>query len=184
MLEELEEAPRRDAERAEHGSRSCRRVGLGRTGSIEPFDLDVHAGEVVGLAGLLGSGRTELARLLFGADRADRGEVAVDGRAGRSCAARARRWTAASPSASENRKAEGIVGDLSVRENIVLALQADRGWAPADAPPHSRTSSSTGTSRRSTSVRPTPNTLVAQPLRRQPAEGAAGPLAGHRAASC
>lgn len=42
--------------------------GLGRAGAIEPFSLTVHEGEVVGLAGLLGSGRTEIARLLFGAD--------------------------------------------------------------------------------------------------------------------
>ena len=51
---------------------------LGRTGSIEPMDLDIHRGEVVGLAGLLGSGRTETARLLFGIDRANSGEVTVD----------------------------------------------------------------------------------------------------------
>ena len=55
-------------------------TGLGRTGAIAPVDLAVHPGEVVGLAGLLGSGRTELARLLFGADHADSGTVAVDGR--------------------------------------------------------------------------------------------------------
>ena len=54
-------------------------IGLGRKGTIEPFDLDVYAGEVVGLAGLLGSGRTELARLLYGADHADSGEIRVEG---------------------------------------------------------------------------------------------------------
>ena len=55
-------------------------TGLGRTGAIAPVDLAVHPGEVLGLAGLLGSGRTELARLLFGADHADSGTVAVDDR--------------------------------------------------------------------------------------------------------
>ncbi|MEK8107011.1 ATP-binding cassette domain-containing protein [Micromonospora sp. M12] len=54
---------------------------FGRAGAVEPFSLTIHAGEVVGLAGLLGSGRTEVARLLFGADRADGGQVAVDGTA-------------------------------------------------------------------------------------------------------
>lgn len=53
---------------------------LTRTGSIEPYDLDIHGGEVIGLAGLLGSGRTEAARLLFGADSADAGEVSIEGR--------------------------------------------------------------------------------------------------------
>ncbi|MEV7098986.1 sugar ABC transporter ATP-binding protein [Amycolatopsis sp. NPDC051045] len=101
---------------------------LGRKGGVEPFSLAIHEGEVVGLAGLLGSGRTELARLLFGADHADSGTVQVDGRA----------TTLRTPRAgldhriaflSENRKAEGLVEELTVRENIVLALQASRGWA-------------------------------------------------------
>ena len=54
--------------------------GLGRTGSIEPFDLELRAGEVVGLAGLLGSGRTEVADLLFGIDKPDSGTVSVNGK--------------------------------------------------------------------------------------------------------
>jgi simple sugar transport system ATP-binding protein len=53
---------------------------LGHTGAIQPFDLDLHGGEVVGLAGLLGSGRTEMAELLFGADRPDSGSLAGGGR--------------------------------------------------------------------------------------------------------
>ncbi|WP_167455298.1 sugar ABC transporter ATP-binding protein [Amycolatopsis kentuckyensis] len=102
--------------------------GLGRKGGVAPFDLAIHAGEVVGLAGLLGSGRTELARLLFGADHADSGTVRVDGEV----------TSLRTPRAgldhkiaflSENRKAEGLVEELTVRENIVLALQASRGWA-------------------------------------------------------
>ncbi|ANC31019.1 sugar ABC transporter ATP-binding protein [Isoptericola dokdonensis] len=102
-------------------------VGLGRRGSVQPFDLDVYAGEVVGLAGLLGSGRTEVARLLAGADHADAGSTRVRGDDVRLRTPRAAidRGIAFS---SENRKAEGVVGDLTVRENIVLGLQADRGW--------------------------------------------------------
>jgi simple sugar transport system ATP-binding protein len=102
--------------------------GLGRKGGVAPFDLAIHAGEVVGLAGLLGSGRTELARLLFGADHADSGTVQVDGRA---TALRTPRAGLDHKIAflSENRKAEGLVEELTVRENIVLALQASRGWA-------------------------------------------------------
>jgi len=102
--------------------------GLGRTGAIEPFSLAVRGGEIVGLAGLLGSGRTELARLLFGADKPDHGSLHIDGKpvALRTPRAAMNHGIAFS---SENRRTEGVVGELSVRENIVLALQASRGWS-------------------------------------------------------
>ena len=101
--------------------------GLGRSGSIEPFDLELRAGEVVGLAGLLGSGRTEIAGLLFGIEKPDSGSVTVNGRSVRqhSPLGSIERGVALCP---EDRKVEGIVDDLTVRENIVLALQAGRGW--------------------------------------------------------
>ena len=72
------------------------RRASGRKGAIAPFDLAIHEGEVVGLAGLLGSGRTELARLFFGADHADEGRLAIDGAGQRT---RAPRWTTTSRSA-------------------------------------------------------------------------------------
>ncbi|MGZ3218000.1 sugar ABC transporter ATP-binding protein [Paracoccus sp. T5] len=102
--------------------------GLGRAGVMEPFDLTVGQGEVVGLAGLLGSGRTETAELLFGLRPAQSGTVrdadgAVDLRSPRAAIA------AGFGFAPEDRKTDGIVGDLSIRENIVLALQARRGWS-------------------------------------------------------
>ena len=102
--------------------------GLGRSGAISPFTLTIPEGEVVGLAGLLGSGRTELARLLFGADHADTGTVRVGGEVVhlRSPRAAIRHRIAFCP---ENRRADGLVDDLSVRENIVLAMQAARGWS-------------------------------------------------------
>jgi len=95
--------------------------------SIEPFSLTIHEGEVLGLAGLLGSGRTEAARLFFGADRADHGSLAfgddtVRLRTPRAAIARGVAFC------SENRKTEGLIEELTVRENIVLALQARRGW--------------------------------------------------------
>jgi monosaccharide-transporting ATPase len=101
--------------------------GLGLTGSIEPFDLDLHAGEVVGLAGLLGSGRTEIAQLLFGIDRPTDGSLEIDGKPVRrfSPIASIERGVALCP---EDRKAQGIVAELTVRENIILAMQARRGW--------------------------------------------------------
>jgi len=101
---------------------------LGRKGSIEPVDIEVHAGEVVGLAGLLGSGRTELGRLIYGADRPDSGEVTIDGVTSEvhSPMAGLSKKIAFS---TENRRDEGIIGDLTVRENLILAVQARRGWA-------------------------------------------------------
>ncbi|WP_380164628.1 sugar ABC transporter ATP-binding protein [Jannaschia sp. R86511] len=127
VLEQLQETPKR-AEALEHGEPYLRATSLGRKGSVQPFDLDVHPGEIVGLAGLLGSGRTELARLLTGADRPDSGTVEVQGRPVRLRNPRAALGQDIAFS-SESRKTEGIVGDLTVRENIVLAMQAERGWA-------------------------------------------------------
>ncbi|MCO1338835.1 sugar ABC transporter ATP-binding protein [Kocuria polaris] len=115
------------ADSAARGKPLLQAVGLGRKGSVQPFDLELYPGEVVGLAGLLGSGRTELARLLYGADRSDAGTVQYDGAAARlrtprAALARKIAYT------SEDRKGEGVVGDLTVRENIILGLQAARGW--------------------------------------------------------
>jgi len=103
---------------------------LGRRNAIEPFDLDIHPGEVVGLAGLLGSGRTEAARLLFGLDRPTSGRVAVRGRPLRLRSPR-RAMAAGLGLLPEDRKSQGIIAELSVRENIVLAMQAGRGWLRA-----------------------------------------------------
>ena len=102
-------------------------VGLSRKGSLEATDLDVFEGEVIGVAGLLGSGRTELARLLFGADTADSGELEVRTRSTR---LRTPRHAIDHRIAfsSENRREEGVFGDLTVADNMLMALQASRGW--------------------------------------------------------
>jgi len=101
--------------------------GLGRIGSIKPFDLNLHGGEVVGLAGLLGSGRTEVVQLLFGLDQPDSGSITMDGKqvTNYSPIHSIERGVALCP---EDRKAEGIIPDLTVRENIILAMQAHLGW--------------------------------------------------------
>jgi monosaccharide-transporting ATPase len=128
VLESLEEQSRRAPAATGGDAPLAEAVELGRRRSLAPFSLSIHRGEVVGLAGLLGSGRTELARLFFGADRADRGELLVDGApvALRSPVAAIARGIAF---CSENRRTEGLVAELTVRENIILALQAARGWA-------------------------------------------------------
>lgn len=101
--------------------------GFGLTGSIQPFDLDLHAGEVVGLAGLLGSGRTETASILFGIEKPDSGSISINGHEvqNHSPLNSIKHGIALCP---EDRKAAGIVDDLTVRENIGLAMQANMGW--------------------------------------------------------
>ena len=95
--------------------------GVTRGTRLRGASVQVREGEVVGLAGLLGSGRSELARVLFGADRPDAGEVQLDGHPAqlRSPGDAIR---AGLGFCSEDRKAEGIIPELSVRENLTLAL--------------------------------------------------------------
>lgn len=101
--------------------------GLQKTGMLDAFSLDLHEGEVVGLAGLLGSGRTETSNLIFGAVKADQGRLRLRGQEiqVRNPREAVKHGFALCP---EDRKTEGIVGDLSVRDNIALALQARQGW--------------------------------------------------------
>ncbi|MFZ0533632.1 MAG: sugar ABC transporter ATP-binding protein [Anaerolineales bacterium] len=100
---------------------------LGLSGSLEPVSLELHAGEVVGLAGLLGSGRTEIAQLLFGIDKPDTGSLKMESQQVKNYSpiGSISRGVALCP---EDRKNAGIVGELTVRENIILAMQASLGW--------------------------------------------------------
>ncbi len=100
--------------------------GFGKSNYLSPLDQSFYDHEVVGVAGLLGSGRTELARLLFGIERADQGQYLLKGQ----------KRTIDSPTDAieadigfcpEDRKVEGLLDELSVRENIILALQARNG---------------------------------------------------------
>ena len=100
--------------------------GLGKKGTINPVDVDIYKGEVVGFAGLLGSGRTELGRLLYGADKPDSGTYTLNGKKVNISDP----YTALKNKiaySTENRRDEGIIGDLTVRQNILIALQATRG---------------------------------------------------------
>ncbi|KQY14216.1 MULTISPECIES: sugar ABC transporter ATP-binding protein [Massilia] len=110
----------------EHGEVFLRARGIARKGVLSPVDLEIRRGELLGLAGLLGSGRTETARLLFGADKLDAGSFDIDGR----------QVSFSNPRdairegigfCSEDRKHEGAILALSVRENLILALQARQG---------------------------------------------------------
>ena len=92
-----------------------------------PFDYRIYKGEVNGFVGLLGSGRSEIIRSIFGADRVTGGEVLVDGKK-----AKITRPLDAMKQGigyqPEDRKRDGIIGDLSVRDNIILALQVIKGF--------------------------------------------------------
>ncbi len=100
---------------------------FGKRRYLAPFDLALRDGQVVALAGLLGSGRSETARMVFGVERADAGTVQVAGEKVRIGSPRDAVGLGFGY-CPEERKTEGIIAELSVRENIVLALQARRGW--------------------------------------------------------
>ena len=99
---------------------------LGHKGTIKPFDMTINKGEVVGFTGLLGSGRSELVRAIYGADKADSGTLKVNGKEVKIHAPidAMKLGMAYLP---EDRKKDGIIADLSVRENIIIALQAKKG---------------------------------------------------------
>ncbi len=93
---------------------------------VAPFSLKMYKGEVVGFSGLLGSGRSELVRAIYGADRAVQGQMYIKGKSTRikKPLDAMEQGMAYLP---EDRKADGIFGELSVRENIIIALQAKQG---------------------------------------------------------
>lgn len=101
--------------------------GLQSNAGIKPFDFYIKKGEVNGFTGLLGSGRSECVRAIFGADRVIAGTTKKDGEEVkiRKPINAMKRGIAYLP---EDRKIDGIVGDLSVRENIILAAQVLNGF--------------------------------------------------------
>ena len=130
------------SERAAHHYASgapvrLRAESLGRRGVLEATDLELSPGEIVGFAGLRGSGRTELARLLSGVERADHGEIWLDGHRIdlRTPGAGLHRGIAMS---SEDVRGDGLIGGLTGRENLMLTLQATRGWANPVSPAEQR----------------------------------------------
>lgn len=100
--------------------------GIGKKTYMHPVSFNIHKGEIVGFSGLLGSGRSETAKLIFGAVKKDSGNIFIRGN----------KKEFLHPIdainnkigfCSEDRKLEGIISDLSIRENIILALQAKNG---------------------------------------------------------
>jgi simple sugar transport system ATP-binding protein len=99
---------------------------LARLGSVAGVNVEIRPGEILGFAGLLGSGRTEVARLMFGLDQPDAGELQLRGTPVnlREPAHAIAHGLSFCP---EERKTEGIVDELSIRDNIILSLQARMG---------------------------------------------------------
>lgn len=101
--------------------------GIGIPGKVEDISLNIKKGELLGFAGLLGSGRTETAEMLFGVTSAQKGKVHIKGEpvSLKIPLDAIKKKMAFCP---EDRKRDGIIGDLSIRENIALAVQATRGF--------------------------------------------------------
>jgi ABC-type sugar transport system ATPase subunit len=97
---------------------------LARAGIVNGVTFSVRAGEIVGLAGLVGAGRTEIVRAIAGADAPDRGEVRIDGSAVRTGGIGAA-IDAGIAFITEDRKAQGLVLGMTVRENVTLAHLAE-----------------------------------------------------------
>ena len=125
-LDDLAEIKKENAEEVSKHELEISARGLSHTGTVKPFDIDIHKGEVMGIAGLLGSGRSELARAIYGADRANTGTLEVNGKPVK-INQPIDAMNLGMGMLPDDRKEEGIIADLSVRENIILALQAKRG---------------------------------------------------------
>lgn len=100
---------------------------LASNSGIKPFNFKAHKGEVTGFAGLLGSGRSECVRAIFGADRVTKGKIKIKGEHVH-VSSPIKAMKKGVGYLSEDRKRDGIIGELSVRENIILALQVMRGF--------------------------------------------------------
>ena len=142
---------------------------------VRGVSLSVRAGEILGLAGLVGAGRTELARVLFGLTPAESGEIRLRGH----------RVVIDSPHRAaalgvayvpEDRRRHGVILEMTTAANTTLAtLAPSPGWASSIS---ARRTRSRGDSFISSASRPRPLHASRQPLGRQPAKGGAGALAG------
>lgn len=126
-LDSLTGIQKREPVSSESGIAVYKAAGLTSEACVAPFDFSIAKGEVNGFTGLLGSGRSECVRAIFGADKVTGGQIAVDGKDVR----------ISNPNHAmkhgigylpEDRKRDGIIAELSVRDNIILALQVMKGF--------------------------------------------------------
>jgi ribose transport system ATP-binding protein len=119
-------------EHAERGAEVLRVEGLTTRGGLKDVSFSLHKGEVLGIAGLLGAGRTELARAIFGLDKVETGTVHIKGEAKRIGSPRAAINNRIG-FLTEDRKAQGLVLPLSVRENLCLpSVDKFTAWGVVD----------------------------------------------------
>ena len=170
-INDLRTRPRRGRAPRPSPSRSSARATSPSARGISDADVDLAEGEVLGVAGLLGSGRTELARALTGVDRLDAGIIRISGRDTELGRVR-RAISFGVVYSSENRRTEGIISELSVRENITLALQAQRGILRRIRPSRQRELAASWVE--ALDIRPADlDRARRHPVGRQPAEAAA-----------
>ena len=125
-LEGLSDLDKESSAKASEGIAYYEAEGLSST-DARPFDFRIAKGEVNGFTGLLGSGRSESVRAIFAADRITGGKVRVNGKT-RSITKPIQAMKAGIGYLPEDRKRDGIIADLSVRDNIILALQVMKGF--------------------------------------------------------
>ncbi len=174
--------PRAAGGAARRGRRSCGWRAWPGAASSPTSRFSVHSGEIVGLAGLVGSGRSEIVETIYGARKPDAGTVTVDGRRLRpgSVPAAIRAGLGLAP---EERKSQALLLVEPVYRNVSLSSlgRFARGgfMPPAGSWPRRREVAERA---RRPAARPAPAGPHA--VRRQPAEGGAGPLAAARTAGC
>ncbi len=126
-LEELSEIEHEPVPVGDGGVPVYEAKGLSSAAGVKPFDFYINKGEVNGFIGLLGSGRSESVRAIFGADSVTGGKVKMDGKPVKiTKPIQAMKHKIAY--LPEDRKRDGIIADLSVRENIIMALQVKKGF--------------------------------------------------------
>ena len=123
---ELAEFNSKDTDTKTGGELFCEISGIGKKGYMSPVSVKINKGTVVGFAGLLGSGRTETVKMIFGIERPDSGITLIEGKNKRIRSPR-RAILEGMAFCPENRKTEGLILNMSVKDNIVMALQAKRG---------------------------------------------------------
>lgn len=152
--------------------------GLARAGEFEPFDLELRPGEIVGLAGLVGSGRSEILETIYGARKPTAGQVLVDGKQLRLGSVRAA-VRAGFGLAPEERKAQALLMLESVTRNVSVSSMSRFARGKLDRQGR-RTPRRAGRDPRAVPAPGQPGRTGPHPLRRQPAEGGARPLAAAR----